>query len=546
MPLHKQREALKQAARILRGNSNASSAYAAPPRRTSSLKPDAVVDDDAAAASDESDDDGRESPIVSAVTLLRKVHAQCSESESKEATVGLADVDVLLSAFSELVDPETPVYAREDNDDDDDGCVGRTDIAPDGFINQNYSSKNEDAQNTFRTALRRASLVQRCIKAFKGNRPSTQSFEDVVAAATVDFAVPGAVPTQEGSPTSRHSHRRGALDTIFGVDMEAIGQIKKELAKISTWNFNVLELSKWHLDEVLLIVGCACFDAHNMCNNFSIPPATLRAFFVGIQSKYLGNPYHNAEHAADVMQSMHHFLTLGGLGTQIPMRGRFAALIAAACHDVGHTGYSNNFHINTNDHLAIRYAYRSPLENMHCAVAFEMLHTKECDILATLSDVEKIEVRNLIIDMVLATDNKNHSIYLGKLDRVLQSVGEDATADFSNPDDQKLLLQVALHAADVSNPVKPWPIYAIWTDRIMAEFYAQGDQERELKLPISFGCDRLNPIPEAKMQAGFIMGIVKPVFKTLSEVPKVSLKHCLDQLDRNLKIWQDQLAAQAS
>ncbi|RHZ14693.1 hypothetical protein DYB26_015542, partial [Aphanomyces astaci] len=59
----------------------------------------------------------------------------------------------------------------------------------------------------------------------------------------------------------------------------------------------------------------------------------------------------------------------------------------------GHTGYSNNFHINTNDHLAIRYAYRSPLENMHCAVAFELLHSRECDILATLSDVERIEVR---------------------------------------------------------------------------------------------------------------------------------------------------------
>ncbi|RHZ24892.1 hypothetical protein DYB31_012449, partial [Aphanomyces astaci] len=104
---------------------------------------------------------------------------------------------------------------------------------------------------------------------------------------------------------------------------------------------------------------------------------------------------------------------------------------------------------------------------------------------------------------------------------------------------------VALHAADVSNPVKPWAVYQTWTDRIMTEFYAQGDHERRLALPMSFGCDRHNPIPQAKMQAGFILGIVRPVFHTLSRVPKVHLKHCLDQLDRNLKVWQDQLAPTA-
>ncbi|ETV82652.1 hypothetical protein, variant 2 [Aphanomyces astaci] len=366
-----------------------------------------------------------------------------------------------------------------------------------------------------------------------------------VSSEEIVTSVPGPMPPD--SPDAKHrmlGGRGSALNILIGVDMEAL--VKKELAKISTWNFNVLELCKLHLDDVLLIVGCACFDAENMCAHFAIPTPTLRAFFQGIQAKYLSNPYHNAEHAADVMQCVHHFLTLGGLGTIISKRGRFAALVAAACHDVGHTGYSNNFHINTNDHLAIRYAYRSPLENMHCAVAFELLHSRECDILATLSDVERIEVRNLIIDMVLATDNKNHSIYMGRLDGVLQSVdGDDNDIDLSNFDDQKLLLQVALHAADVSNPVKPWAVYQTWTDRIMTEFYAQGDHERRLALPMSFGCDRHNPIPQAKMQAGFILGIVRPVFHTLSRVPKVHLKHCLDQLDRNLKVWQDQLAPTA-
>jgi len=73
----------------------------------------------------------------------------------------------------------------------------------------------------------------------------------------------------------------------------------------------------------------------------------------------------------------------------------------------------------------------------------------------------------------------------------------------------------------------------------MTEFYVQGDKEREIGVQVSFGCDRENPIPEEKMQAGFIIGIVRPVFIALSRIPKVSLAHCIDQLDRNLKVWQD-------
>ncbi|ETW04423.1 hypothetical protein, variant [Aphanomyces invadans] len=532
MPLAKQREALKQAARILRGTHAATNM---PPLDVHNGK--------------STDEDDAESPIVGAVTLLRKLHQQCVDHDRKETIIALHDVEVLLHALDELVDPDTPVYAREAERSLHRTFSSNRNVFDDkvqGFINQNYSSKNEDSHGNFRVALRRASLVQRCIKAFKSSPRARSTSSDPAFTAVEsagDAEIPGAVPLDSPDAKLRVlGGRASALNMLIGVDMEAMA--KKELAKISTWTFNVLELSKMHMDDILLIVGCACFDAENMCSHFSIPTTTLRAFFQGIQGKYLANPYHNAEHAADVMQSVHHFLTLGGLGTIISKRGRLATLVAAACHDVGHTGYSNNFHINTNDQLAIRYAYRSPLENMHCAVAFELLHSAECDILATLSDVEEIEVRNLIIDMVLATDNKYHSIYMGRLDGILQSV-DDERIDLSSPDDQKLLLQVALHAADVSNAAKPWAIYETWTARIMTEFYAQGDQERALTLPISFGCDRQNPIPQAKMQAGFILGIVKPVFQTLSRVPKVDLKNCLDQLDRNLNVWQDQLATTA-
>jgi len=47
-----------------------------------------------------------------------------------------------------------------------------------------------------------------------------------------------------------------------------------------------------------------------------------------------------------------------------------------------------------------------------------------------------------------------------------------------------------IHCADLSNPMKPLNLYRQWTDRIMQEFFEQGDIERELGLDISPMCDR--------------------------------------------------------
>lgn len=56
-----------------------------------------------------------------------------------------------------------------------------------------------------------------------------------------------------------------------------------------------------------------------------------------------------------------------------------------------------------------------------------------------------------------------------------------------------LFLQVLrnmVHCADLSNPTKPLDLYRQWTDRIMDEFFHQGDRERERGMEISPMCDK--------------------------------------------------------
>ena len=49
-----------------------------------------------------------------------------------------------------------------------------------------------------------------------------------------------------------------------------------------------------------------------------------------------------------------------------------------------------------------------------------------------------------------------------------------------------------MHCSDLSNPTKPLDIYRQWVDRIMDEFFRQGDREREIGMEVSPMCDRYN------------------------------------------------------
>lgn len=67
-------------------------------------------------------------------------------------------------------------------------------------------------------------------------------------------------------------------------------------------------------------------------------------------------PYHNAIHAASVLQHLHLVITRGGMvGGYVDQTLRLAAYLAAIVHDFEHKGRNNDYLINTHDDLAVRY-----------------------------------------------------------------------------------------------------------------------------------------------------------------------------------------------
>ena len=67
-----------------------------------------------------------------------------------------------------------------------------------------------------------------------------------------------------------------------------------------------------------------------------------------------------------------------------------------------------------------------------------------------------------------------------------------------------------VHCADLSNPTKPLQLYRQWTDRIMEEFFSQGDRERERGMEISPMCDKHN----ASVEKSQVMRTVMQMYRT--------------------------------
>ena len=185
---------------------------------------------------------------------------------------------------------------------------------------------------------------------------------------------------------------------------------------------------------------------------------------------------------------------------------------------------------------------------MHCAMAFRILARPDADMLAAFSDVaERAAVRKTMVSLVLATDMAMHGTHVAALESLTSRHSDAAVADTlaKEPDKLELVLQMALHAADISNPAKPWDVSLRWTECVLEEFFAQGDEEKAVGLSVTPGFDRsAQPTwkERAKGQAFFLGVLVKPLFEALGKVPGMEIGDILENLDRNLNIWKEVLA----
>ena len=106
------------------------------------------------------------------------------------------------------------------------------------------------------------------------------------------------------------------------------------------------------------------------------------------------------------------------------------------------------------------------------------------------------------------------------------------------PSEELLILKMVIKVSDIGNVTKGLPVCLGWTERVVQEFFDQGDTEGSLGLPVTPFMDRRTAsVP--KQQLGFYSFVARPMYDALDGLV------CMDQQVGNLDVmekhWKSQL-----
>ena len=329
-------------------------------------------------------------------------------------------------------------------------------------------------------------------------------------------------------------------------------------ADFRLWDFNLWAVPTRYLDRLVLemLQELGCVEA------FGLDPLVLKRFLhrIDVGMTLHGQRYHNRFHSFDVAHACFVMSMRFEASDLLGHLELLSLMIAALGHDLEHPGYNNAFCVNALTPLALTYSDQSPLENHHLAVLWSILRSSGCELFEPLANDHLRTARKLTIATILATDMTFHFSLKSELDGVLlrnhpanasdgsgSSSGSSSSGSSSSSGavaevkalesdlDRLVLLKVVLHVADISNPCKRWEVGKLWSDRVLDEFFAQGDAEKAMDLPRTPNMDR-DTTKQAELSVNFVDFIVGPFFMALTELlPR--MHECCALMQDNRAAW---------
>ncbi|CAD5210066.1 unnamed protein product [Bursaphelenchus xylophilus] len=332
----------------------------------------------------------------------------------------------------------------------------------------------------------------------------------------------------------RENQRRvSGSETRRRISSDVVNALEAE----NVWQFDVIELERITDHHPLSHLGMKIFDRWNVAETLRCNPDTIQRWLTLIEANYQSvNHYHNATHAADVLQATSYFLNSENVGQHVQDNHAIAALIAATVHDLDHPGRGNAFLMNTRQRLALLYNDHSVLENHHVALAFHLtLSQSGVNIFARMSRCEFSSLRQAIIEMVLATDMTKHFEYLTKFQQMLLNPTDE---DDERENNSLTVCRMLIKCADIGNPAREWKLCHEWAMRIVEEYFEQTSEEMEKGLPVTMkGFDREScNIPMT--QCTFVDLFARETFAIWAEFADLPI--LLIHLESNYEKWKQQ------
>ncbi|XP_041037102.1 high affinity cGMP-specific 3',5'-cyclic phosphodiesterase 9A-like isoform X2 [Carcharodon carcharias] len=217
-------------------------------------------------------------------------------------------------------------------------------------------------------------------------------------------------------------------------------------------------------------------------------------------------------HDLGLVQEFHiNAITLKRWLHKLSMLDIVVLITSAVCHDLDHPGYNNAYQINACTKLAIRYNNISPLENHHCAVAFQILSDPECNIFGNTDPELFNQIQEGITELILATDMDRHEEIMQEFTQCVDNF------EYQNKDHLRSLKQMLIKCCDISNEVRPMEVSEPWVDCLLQEYFMQSEREKSEGLPVSSFMDR-DRVTKPNVQVRFIKSVLLPMFETVSKL----------------------------
>ncbi|GAN07025.1 hypothetical protein MAM1_0145d06515 [Mucor ambiguus] len=336
------------------------------------------------------------------------------------------------------------------------------------------------------------------------------------------------------------------------------------------------------------------FKRIGICQTLGTTTSDFLDLLIDIEREYNDNPYHSFYHAVDVAMVLYHMLEEYGMSEYLNQFDLAMLMLAALFHDIGHPGNNNNFEVSCHTERALQYNNLSVLESHSSTIALQLLEKHnylrhiESKSREYSCPITQQEFKSSIVKMILATDmvchftlKDNIAILHDKIksssqmqqlfqntvsiESTLKPLFNDCndpfeyfksnhfsqtaaaittttttTADSTtvlDKNERLMMCNILIHAADVSNPCRPWSVFYQQSRMVCVEFFRQGEQELSLGLPVSPNMDQKIANP-SKINVGFIDYIVHPYFEALSKLYPKSIE-LVDACTKNRQEWLD-------
>lgn len=281
----------------------------------------------------------------------------------------------------------------------------------------------------------------------------------------------------------------------------------------------------------------AFLSEQGMYERLQVSRPQLLEYLGCVEAEYGELPYHNLMHVRSVVELGVSMWTRMGLGAIIAAANPndsdllgLAFVVAAAVHDVGHQGLTNDFLIRSHHPYAITYNDISPNESYHCATAFRILLARH-NFLAEMPTERFFLFRQAVLALVMATDMSKHHNILSQL----------RSRDWSRlaGSDGVIVLQGALKCADLGHTFMPTEEHVLWSRKLQQELFCEGDLWRRRGWVPPSLMDRGCATDFAGSQAGFFRFIVIPFVEALANaIPGTAV--LAEAARENALFWQRQ------